>query len=117
VTPAVTKVAAGAIEHVPIAVVGGVAAALLLLRRCGVWTVGLEPSAPMPLFDLSVAAEPIALVLGAEGPGLSRLVAQRCDVLVAIPAMGRISSLNVAAAGAVAMFEVARRHRPLLGPR
>jgi 23S rRNA (guanosine2251-2'-O)-methyltransferase len=109
VTPAVAKAAAGAIEHLPMAVVPGTPAALGDLSRAGVWTVGLDRAAPMRLWDLELATEPVALVLGAEGRGLSRLASARCDVKVAIPERGAIESLNVAAAGAVACFEVARR--------
>lgn len=109
VTPAVTKAAAGAIEHLPLAVVPGLPAALVELARAGVWTVGLDAGAERSLFDLPLGPEPVALVLGAEGSGLSRLVRQRCDVLVGIPQRGALSSLNVAAAGAIACFEVARR--------
>ena len=71
--------------------------------------VGLDASGPRSLFDLDLADRPVALVLGAEGAGLSRLVRERCDVVVSIPLGGRIGSLNVAAAGALACFEVARR--------
>jgi 23S rRNA (guanosine2251-2'-O)-methyltransferase len=109
VTASVAKAAAGAIEHVPMAVVAGVPSALRTLAGHGVWTVGLDPAAPASVFDLELADQAVALVLGAEGPGLSRLVRQRCDLLVAIPQRGAVASLNVAAAGAVACFEVARR--------
>jgi 23S rRNA (guanosine2251-2'-O)-methyltransferase len=109
VTPAAAKGASGAVEHVPIAVVPGVPGALAELRRAGVWTVGLDAGASQSVFDLSVATEPLALVLGAEGTGLSRLARERCDVVVAIPLRGALPSLNVAAAGAVACYEVARR--------
>jgi 23S rRNA (guanosine2251-2'-O)-methyltransferase len=109
VTATVAKAAAGAIEHLPIAVVPGLPAALASLREKGVWTVGLDADADSSLFDLHVATEPVALVLGAEGSGLSRLVRARCDVVVAIPQRGAIQSLNVAAAGALACYEVARR--------
>jgi 23S rRNA (guanosine2251-2'-O)-methyltransferase len=108
VTPAVTKAAAGAIEYLPISVVAGIPSALRQLSAAGVWTVGLDPDADRPVWDLGVATEGLALVLGAEGAGLSRLARERCDVLVGIPQIGRLGSLNVAAAGAVAMFEVAR---------
>ena len=109
VTPTVAKAAAGAIEYVPIAVVAGIPAALQALASAGVWTVGLDGDADQLLFDLELATEPVALVLGAEGTGLSRLVRDRCDVLAAIPQLGTLSSLNVGAAAAVACFDVARR--------
>jgi len=111
VTPAVTKAAAGAVEHLPIALVSGLPAALLRLRDLGVWSVGLHGDADRSLFDLPVADQPVAVVLGAEGAGLGRLTRQRCDELVAIPQLGKLSSLNVAAAGALACFEVARARR------
>jgi 23S rRNA (guanosine2251-2'-O)-methyltransferase len=109
VTPTVAKTAAGAIEHLPMAVVPGTPTALRALGRAGVWTIGLDRQAPVRLWDLDLATQPVALVLGAEGRGLSRLAAARCDVIVAIPERGSVQSLNVAAAGAVACFEVARR--------
>jgi 23S rRNA (guanosine2251-2'-O)-methyltransferase len=109
VTPAVTKAAAGAVEHLPIALVGGLPAAIAQLRELGVWVVGLDGNATSPLYDLPAADGPIALVFGAEGKGLSRLVRERCDAVVAITLLGHLASLNVAAAAAVACFEVARR--------
>jgi len=109
VTPTVTKVAAGAVEHVRIAVVPGVPGALQELARLGVWTVGLDERGPVPIFRLALGDGPIALVVGAEGRGLAPLSRQRCDVLGRIPLHGSIESLNVSAAGAVAMFEVARQ--------
>jgi 23S rRNA (guanosine2251-2'-O)-methyltransferase len=112
VTPAVAKAAAGAIERLPMAVVAGMPAALARARELGCWTVGLAADGDQSLFELSLAAEPVVVVLGAEGAGLSRLVRQRCDVLVHIPMRGALPSLNVAAAGALALFEVARRRQP-----
>ena len=109
VTPTVAKASAGAIEHVPIAVVPGIPAALQTLAAAGVWSIGLDGDADQLLFDLDLATEPVALVLGAEGTGLSRLVRERCDVRAAIPQRGALASLNVAAAAAVACFDVARR--------
>ncbi len=108
VTPTVTKAAAGAVEHLACAVVGGLPAALQELARAGVWIVGLDGDGSVDLWSLPAADGPIALVLGAEGAGLSRLVKQRCDALVRIPLQGSLASLNVAAAGALACFEVAR---------
>ncbi|HEX6420439.1 MAG TPA: 23S rRNA (guanosine(2251)-2'-O)-methyltransferase RlmB [Acidimicrobiales bacterium] len=109
VTPAATKAAAGAVEHVPIAVVGGLPAALAEMRRAGVHVVGLDGSAATSLYEVSGADGPVCLVLGSEGRGLSRLVRERCDQLVAIPMAGTLDSLNVSAAAALACFEIARR--------
>jgi 23S rRNA (guanosine2251-2'-O)-methyltransferase len=109
VTPAATKAAAGAVEHLPIAVVGGLPAALARMRDAGVHVVGLESQAATSLYDVAARAGPVCLVLGAEGRGLSRLVRERSDELVAIPMHGRLGSLNVSAAAALACFEIARR--------
>jgi 23S rRNA (guanosine2251-2'-O)-methyltransferase len=109
VTPTVTKAAAGAIEHLPMTLVGGLPAALERLKGAGLWVVGLDGAGDTPIHELAVAADPVVLVLGAEGGGLSRLVRQRCDVLAAIPLRGQLASLNVAAAAAIATYEVGRR--------
>jgi len=111
ITATVTKTAAGSVEHVPVATVGGVPAAISQLQAAKIWVVGLDEAGTRPLFDLHLADEPICLVLGAEGPGLSRLVRERCDELVSIPMQGAVASLNVSAAAAVAMFEVTRRRQ------
>jgi len=108
-TPAAVKAAAGAVEHLPIALVGGLPSAMTLAGQAGVWTVGLDGGAPRSVFDMTVADQPVMVVLGAEGRGLSHLVTQRCDQVVSIPQAGRTESLNVAAAAAVALYEVHRR--------
>ena len=110
ITPTVAKAAAGAVEHLRFAVVPGIPSALRTLSSHDVWTVGLDAAGPRPLHELELSGEAVALVLGSEGKGLSRLVAQRCDVLASIPLRGVLGSLNVAAAAAVACFEIAR-HR------
>jgi 23S rRNA (guanosine2251-2'-O)-methyltransferase len=109
VTPAATKAAAGAVEHLPIAVVGGLPAALARIRDAGLHVVGLDGQATASIYDLTGADGPVCVVLGAEGKGLSRLVRERCDELVAIPMHGRLGSLNVSAAAALACFEIARQ--------
>ena len=109
ITPTVAKAAAGAVEHLQFAVVPGLPSALRTLSRRDVWTVGLDASGTRPIHELELADQPVALVLGSEGRGLSRLAAERCDVLVSIPLRGTLGSLNVAAAAAVACFEIARR--------
>jgi 23S rRNA (guanosine2251-2'-O)-methyltransferase len=109
VTPTVAKSAAGAVEYVPMALVPGLPAALRQLTEHGIWIVGLDDAADRGLYDMgSLATEPICLVLGAEGAGLSRLVRERCDSIVGIPMAGHVSSLNVSAAAAVALYEVSR---------
>jgi len=111
VTPTVTKTAAGAVEHLSFALVGGLPTALQDLSRAGLWVVGLDAGGSVGLWDLPAADGPIALVLGAEGSGLSRLARQRCDAVASIPLAGALGSLNVAAAAALACFEVARARR------
>jgi 23S rRNA (guanosine2251-2'-O)-methyltransferase len=109
ITATAAKAAAGAVEHLPIALVAGLPAALERLKKAGLWIVGLDASGPTPIGQLEVATDPVVLVLGAEGAGLSRLVRQRCDVLASIPLRGSLNSLNVAAAAAIATYEVGRR--------
>jgi 23S rRNA (guanosine2251-2'-O)-methyltransferase len=113
VTPTVAKAAAGAVEHLAVALVPGLPAAIERLKKAGVWVVGLHDTASASLFELGdLASGPVALVLGAEGPGLSRLTRERCDLLVSIPMRGALSSLNVSAAAALACYEVARHRSP-----
>jgi 23S rRNA (guanosine2251-2'-O)-methyltransferase len=109
ITPTVAKAAAGAIEYIPIAFVPGVAGALARAERKRVWSVGLDAGGDSSIFDLSVADQPLVLVLGAEGSGMSRLARARCDVVASIPMHGNIESLNVSAAAAIACTEIARR--------
>jgi len=110
ITPTVAKAAAGAIERVPMAIVAGMPAALTRVKELGCWVVGLAGEGDRSLFnDLAVADEAIVLVVGAEGDGLSRLARARCDLVVSIPMRGRLASLNVSTAGALALFEVSRR--------
>ncbi len=109
ITPTVTKSAAGAVEYLPMSLVGGLPNAISELRAAGVWVVGLDMGGDTDLFDLAVADEPVCLVVGAEGKGLSRLVRERCDAVAGIPLLGELASLNVSAAGALACYEVTRR--------
>jgi 23S rRNA (guanosine2251-2'-O)-methyltransferase len=109
VTPVVAKAAAGAIEYLPIALVGGIPASIERAARAGCWSVGLDERGDRSLFDLDLADQPIMLVLGSEGSGLARLTRDRCDVLVEIPMHGKLESLNVSAAATLACHEIARR--------
>ena len=108
-SPTVAKVAAGAIEYLPMALVAGVPAALHKLSELGVWSVGLVGEATESLYRLPLGDQPVALVLGSEGAGLATLTRKRCDALASIPQHGTLSSLNVATAGAIACFDVARQ--------
>ena len=109
VTPTVTKAAAGAVEYLPMSLVGGLPTAVEEMKAAGVWVVGLDMAGDTAVHDLELSGRGVCLVLGAEGKGLSRLVRQRCDMIASIPLHGHLASLNVAAAGAVACYEVARR--------
>ena len=111
VTATVAKAAAGAIEHLDIALVPGIPSALERLSRLKVWSVGLAADGDVDLDGVQVLTEPVALVLGAEGSGLSSLTRARCDVLARIELAGPVESLNVSAAGAVACFAVSRARR------
>jgi 23S rRNA (guanosine2251-2'-O)-methyltransferase len=106
-TAAALKVAAGAAEYLPVAVVASVAQAVGEFARRGVWTIGLDVRGDVSVFDLEIADQPLALVAGAEGRGLSPLLRRRCDALCRIPLYGPVESLNVSVAVAVAAFTVA----------
>jgi 23S rRNA (guanosine2251-2'-O)-methyltransferase len=108
ITPTVRKVSAGAVERVPVVRTGSPAAAILLLQeRHGFGVVGLDPKAPFDYHDADYP-ERTCLVVGAEGPGLSRLVRQRCDLTVRIPMRGALASVNAAVAAAIVMAEAGR---------
>jgi 23S rRNA (guanosine2251-2'-O)-methyltransferase len=110
VTPTVAKVAAGAVEHVPIAVAPGIPAALARLADLGVVAVGLDADAPLSIYDLGAEVTgPVALVLGAEGAGMRQLTRKTCDELVSIPMHGAVESLNVSVASGVCLYEALRQ--------
>lgn len=109
ITPAVAKASAGAVEHVSICRVANLVNTMRKLKRHGLWFVGAASEATTDYRDFDLTG-PVALVLGAEGKGLSRLVKEECDHLISIPMAGEIESLNVSAASAVLLFE-ARRQR------
>jgi len=102
------KASAGALAHVKIAEVVNIARAVEELKEAGVWTVGLAGEATES-YDAIDYALPTALVLGAEGTGLRRLVRERCDRLASIPMRGHISSLNVSVAAGIVLFEAVRQ--------
>jgi 23S rRNA (guanosine2251-2'-O)-methyltransferase len=102
------KAAAGALESLPVAVVGSIPEALSRLKSRGVWIVGLDSGSADSLFGLALLTEPVAVVVGAEGAGLSALAAKRCDVVASIPMAPGTESLNASVSAALACFEVMR---------
>lgn len=111
VTQAARRVSAGAAEVIPVARVGNLGRAIDEAKQAGLWIIGLDEKAETDIWTSDLTEPPVGLVLGAEDRGISKMIAERCDSLVKIPHKGRIASLNVAVAGAVAMFEVARKRR------
>ena len=105
---AAAKASAGAVHHVPVAEVVNIARALEGLKTAGVWTVGLDADAETQYDDIDLTL-PTAVVVGAEGSGLRRLVRERCDRLASIPMRGQLGSLNVSVAAAVVLFEAVRQ--------
>lgn len=106
------KAAAGALERLPVAIVGSIPEALARLAERGVWTVGLDADAGESLFGLELLTAPVALVVGAEGGGLAELTRKRCDVIVSIPMASGNESLNASVSAALAAFEVKRARDP-----
>lgn len=111
---AASKTSAGAISHVRIAEVVNIARAVEELKQAGVWTVGLAGDGATPYDELDFTV-PTAIVLGAEGAGLRRLVRERCDFLASIPMLGHVESLNVSVAAGVTLFEAVRQRRRATG--
>jgi 23S rRNA (guanosine2251-2'-O)-methyltransferase len=107
---AAAKASAGAVAHVKIAEVVNIARAIDELKELGVWTVGLAGESTTS-YDAIDFTAPSAIVLGAEGSGLRRLVRERCDFLAAIPMQGHVSSLNVSVSAGIALFEAVRQRK------
>ena len=110
VTATVVKASAGASEHVPVAKVTNIARTIEELKSNNIWTVGLDERGSQSYDQVDYQMD-CAVVLGAEGRGLHDLVRKKCDYLVSIPMLGKITSLNVSVAGAIVMYEVARQRR------
>ena len=107
---ATVTASAGAVAHVKIADVVNVARSVEELKEAGIWTIGLAADAPS-MYDKMDFTLSTALVLGAEGAGLRRLVRERCDLLAAIPLKGHVDSLNVSVAAGVVLFEALRQRQ------
>ncbi|HVG97791.1 MAG TPA: 23S rRNA (guanosine(2251)-2'-O)-methyltransferase RlmB, partial [Chloroflexota bacterium] len=111
ITGAVARASAGAADHVPVARVVNLPRALDQLKAAGVWVYGLD-AAGAEAYDRADYARPVVLVAGAEGKGLSRLVGERCDLLLRIPLHGRVASLNVSVAASLALFAARAARAP-----
>ena len=117
VTPAAVRASAGALEHLPHAVVANIGRALARLQDVGFTVVGLDDAAPGTIFDERCPEGRIAIVIGSEGEGMSRLVRERCDLLVALPVRGRVGSLNASAALAAGLYGFVLPGRVVASPR
>ena len=108
VTPTVTKASAGASEHLPIAKVTNIARTVDELKDKNIWVVGLDERGSKTYDGLDYNMD-CAIVLGAEGKGVHELVRKKCDFLVSIPMLGKVSSLNVSVAAGVVLYEIVRQ--------
>ncbi len=107
-TTAAIKVASGAAESVPYIVVTNLARTMRELKERGIWLVGADDSAPQSIYQAKLDG-PLGLVLGAEGEGLRRLTRESCDLLVSLPMLGAVESLNVSVASGICLYEARRR--------
>jgi 23S rRNA (guanosine2251-2'-O)-methyltransferase len=108
ITAAVVKASAGSSEHIPVVRVVNLARTIDNLKERGIWIVGLDATASQEIYQLDLHI-PLALVIGNEGRGIQFLIKKKCDFLTRLPMKGKVSSLNAAVAGAVAMYEVLRQ--------
>lgn len=111
-TPAVRKVAAGAAETTPVVVVTNLVRTLKLMKEAGLWIVGAAAEADRLAQDVDLKG-PIALVMGAEGSGLRHLTRQTCDMLVRLPQVGAVESLNVSVAAGMLLYEAVRQREEM----
>lgn len=108
VTPAAWKTSAGAAARLPIASVSNLTQTLVSLKKQGLFVIGLDGDGDMDLHNISLAKEPLVIVIGSEGKGLSRLVTETCDAIVSVPISSRVESLNAGIATSVTLYEVAK---------
>ncbi len=108
ITPSVVRASAGAVEHLPIAEVTNLRQSIATLKEAGYWIVGLDMEGGTDYDNFDVDS-PIALVIGGEGNGVSRMVAEECDYLVRLPMRGKIGSLNASVAAGIVLYEIGRR--------
>ena len=110
-TASAWKTSAGAAARIPVAKAGNLTRALEEFKKAGFFVLGLDMDGDVDLPDLALASEPLVIVTGSEGKGLSRLVRETCDQIVSIPMSSAVESLNAGLATGVALYEVARQRR------
>ena len=108
ITSVISKTSAGAVEHLEVARVPNITAAIDELKENGVWVYGTAADGDSALWKTDMKG-PVAIVIGSEGDGMSRLVAQHCDFKLSIPMAGKVSSLNASASAAIVVYEVVRQ--------
>jgi len=110
-TPVVEKASAGAARLVPVVQVTNLVRALEDMKKAGAWVAGVENEPTAVTYDQADLTVPLVVVLGSEGRGLGRLVRKTCDFLLRLPMRGKVSSLNVAVAGSIVLYEVLRQRQ------
>jgi len=108
ITPTVEKAASGALAHLPVARVSNLAQTIDALKEHGLWVVGCDMDGEQTLWEADLTGS-LAVVVGSEGSGVSRLVKEKCDFIVRLPMLGKISSLNASVAGGIVLYEVMRQ--------
>jgi 23S rRNA (guanosine2251-2'-O)-methyltransferase len=115
-TAVVAKTSAGAVEYVPVARVANLAQTIEKLKEAGLWIAGADVGADEGFYESNLTG-PLAIVIGNEGQGLSRLVKERCDFILSLPMAGQINSLNASVATGVILYEVVRQRQEALKKR
>lgn len=111
-TAAVAKASTGAIEHVPVVRVTNLARTMDELKESGLWIVGTDAKGKQDFREMDCKM-PLAVVIGSEGKGMGRLVREKCDFLVQLPMVGKVTSLNASVAASLLMYEVYRKRNPI----
>ncbi len=116
VTPAVVKVSAGAVSHMPVSRVTNLATVIRDLKKQGVWIVGADSSSSKSVYEEDFSNIDIALVIGSEGKGLGHKIKSECDFLVSIPQTGKVASLNASVAAGIMIYEIVRQRGQASNP-
>jgi len=109
-TPAVSRSSAGALEHISLTLATNMVSTINLLKKKGIWIVGMDKAAKTPIFSFDFSGS-IAIVIGGEEKGIRPLVKKHCDFATSIPQEGPVTSLNASVAGAVVMYEAFRQRK------